>query len=106
MREGFWQTRSRTKHEVAVGDGGPYFPGDRGQGHFWLGDRIGVQLQGVPNGRVVVEQVQQIKLAWGRDSAPQFALTIGDPRVDQSPLARALDQSKRFFSIMHEIGVM
>ncbi|MEJ4100937.1 phage tail protein [Corynebacterium mastitidis] len=106
MREGFWQTRSRTKHEVSVGDAGPYLPGDRGQGHFWLGDRIGIQMQGVPGGRVVVEQVQEISMGWGRDAAPAFQLTVGDPRVDQSPMARALDQSKRFFGILHDIGVM
>ena len=105
FRQGFWDTRSRTKHEVTVGSGGPYLPGEQGQGHFWLGDRVGVQLQGVPGGRVVVEQVQGIDLSWSRDQAPALKLTIGDPRVDQAPLARLLDQSKFFFEALSNLGV-
>ena len=105
FRQGFYDTRSRVKHEINIGDGGPYLPGAQGQGHFWLGDRIGVQLQGVPGGRVMVEQVQAIDLGWSRDSAPVMKVTVGDPKVDQAPLERLLNQSRQFFEMLSNLGV-
>lgn len=104
FRQRFYETRSRENYNIQVGDGGPYLLGAPGHGHFWLGDRIGVELKPV-RGRVVVEQVQEITLAWSRDTAPGFDLTVGDPRLGQAPFQRLLDQSRLFFDSLREIGV-
>lgn len=104
FRQRFWETRSRESYTIQVGDGGPYLLGAPGRGHFWLGDRIGVELKPV-RGRIVVEQVQEITLAWSRDAAPGYDLTVGDPRTGQAPIARLLDQSRLFFEAWKDLGV-
>lgn len=105
MREAFYQTRSKDYASVSVTDGAPYIFGDLGRGHLWLGDRAGVQLDGMSGGRYPVLQMTQIVLAGSRDNPPGFVAAFGDPRADQSPMARLFGQSKQFFEALKETGV-
>lgn len=105
FREAFWQTRSRDFAAVAVRDGGPYCFGDLGRGHLWMGDRAGVQLDGMPGGYYPVLQMRQAVLSGGRDRAAGFEVGFGDPRADISPVARLLNQSKEVFEALKETGV-
>lgn len=105
MRQAFWETRERSTVSVKVSTDGPYLIGDQGQGHFWLGDRVGVQLDGMPDGAYNVEQVAELGLSSSRDSAPGWVVTTGDPRADESPLGRLLNQSKIVFGALQNLGV-
>lgn len=85
--------------------GGPYLIGDQGRGHLWLGDRVGVLLIGMPDGQYNVEQICGLSLSGSRTSAPTWKVAAGDPRTDQSPLARLFTQSKTFFESIKNLGV-
>lgn len=104
IREKFWNTRARSFHSVVMSEG-PYVIGDQGQGHCWLGDRVGVLLEGMPHGRYNVEQICSLTLAGSRTSAPRWVTGTGDPRTDISPLARLLDQSRQVFEALKNLGV-
>lgn len=105
IREAFWQTRSRSAVTVKVSNRGPYLIGDQGQGHYFLGDRVGVMLDGMPSGAYNVAQVAGLKLSSSRDSAAGWDITTGDPRTDESPIARLLNQSKTVFEALKNLGV-
>lgn len=105
IREAFYATRSRSTCTVKINSSGPYLIGDQGQGHFFLGDRVGVLLTGMPDGAYNVAQVSGLKLSASRDSAPGWDVTTGDPRAAESPIARLLNQSKTVFAALKNLGV-
>lgn len=105
IREALHESRSRSACTVKVSNHGPYLIGDRGQGHFFLGDRVGVLLEGMPRGAYNVAQVSALTLSASRDSAPGWDITTGDPRAAESPLARLLNQSKTVFAALKNLGV-
>ncbi|OZE89984.1 phage tail protein [Rhodococcoides fascians] len=85
LRDTFHKTRPRTTHAATLGDGRPYRIGDQGQGHWWLGSRIGVTNKDFPRkGVVFVEQASQVDYDYDRDSRGWSAIT-GDPRVNEAP---------------------
>lgn len=106
LRTGFWNTRQRTMHSMKVGDGAPYLIGDRGEGHFFLGDRVGGQIPGAPTGRVVVDQVSSLKLSWDESSPHEWEITVGDPDAVDDPLDHALGRIKEMFGAVHDLGVV
>lgn len=105
MREGFWQTRERTAHQLRVADGAPWFIGENGEGHFFLGDRISSTVLGLPEGKLIVEQVSKLELSWGREHMGWEA-TIGDVRANESPLSRAIREVSNLVSAVHDLGVI
>lgn len=105
MREAFYKTRSRDYATVTIQDGCPYIIDDRGHGHIWLGDRAGVYLEGMPDGYYPVVQMTQVSMQASRDKPVEITTAFGDPRADQSPLARLFTQSKQFFETLKELGV-
>lgn len=105
LRQGFWETRERVSHKLKVADGAPWFIGDRGQGHFFLGDRIGSTIDGLPSGQVVVEQVTNLVYAFDR-GARGWEATCGDPASQQSPLERVLDKVRDALGAIHDLGVL
>lgn len=106
LRAGFYKSRQRTSHTMKVGDGAPYLVGERGQGHFWLGDRVGGQIPGSPDGQVVVERVSALTLAWDAETPHQWDITLGDLTVDQDPLEYALSKIRGLTDALHDIGVV
>ena len=106
LRNGFWATRQRTSHTMKIGDGAPYLVGDRGEGHLFLGDRVGGQIPGAPDGRVVVEQVASLSLSWDADKPHEWEITTGDPDADTDPLDHALSRVKDAFAAIHDLGVI
>lgn len=106
LRNGFWATRQRTSHTMKIGDGAPYLVGDRGEGHLFLGDRVGGQIPGAPTGRVVVEQVASLSLSWDADKPHEWEITTGDPDADADPLDHALSRVKEAFAAIHDLGVV
>lgn len=105
LREGFWDTRERCSHKLTVGDGAPWFIGDQGKGHFFLGDRIGATIVGLPDDQVVIEQVTEITYEVSR-SKRGWACVCGDPKNQHSPLERVLSNVRDAMSSIHDLGVI
>lgn len=105
MRKGFVDTREEVSHEVQIADGSPYLIGDRGGGHFFLGDRIGVEMPGSRDGRVDVAQVTELDLAWSAEQPHEWAATIGAfPRRD--PVEWAIGQVHELSAGLQEVGLL
>lgn len=105
MRTGMWNTREQTSHKVVVADGAPYRIGQRGYGHFYLGDRIGSTVRGMEPGRVFVDRVSQVRLAWDRNTAPGWEITVG-VREHEDPVMKAFEMIQEIISIAQELGVL
>lgn len=105
MRKGFWETKSTVSHEITIADGAPYLIGDQGQGHFFLGDRIGAEVPGARDGRVDVAQCVELNLAWSADTPHEWQATIGE-WPERDPLEWAINQVKELSAGMQELGVL
>lgn len=105
MRQGMRATRERTSHTMKIGDGGPYLVGERGQGHFFLGDRVGGEIPGSA-GRIAVDQVTDLTLSWDADKPHEWDVTVGDADTDQDPVDWVIGQVKETFGAIHDLGVL
>lgn len=105
MRTGMWVTREQTSHKVVVADGAPYRIGQRGYGHFYLGDRVGSTIRGMPPGRVFVDRVSQVRMTWDRNTSPVWEITIG-VREPEDPVIKAFEMIQEIISIAQELGVL
>ncbi|WCZ36067.1 phage tail protein [Corynebacterium heidelbergense] len=106
LRTGFYNTRQQTSHSFTVGDGAPYLIGDKGQGHFFLGDRVGAEVPGARAGRVVVDQCTGLRLSWDASKPHEWEITIGQATsVVDDPLAHALERIKDMNKNLHDLGV-
>ncbi len=113
LRKAAHETRSWFSHEVLIRDGAPWFIGDNGKGHFFLGDRIGAQVIGdfaaqfdYYDTRVYVDRVRELTLAWDRDSFAEWSCTIGEKEKNKDRGARALGMISDLFALMRDIGVL
>lgn len=114
LRAGFFATKTTVSCQISVIDGAPWMVGDRGLGHFWLADRIGVALADDPRklgdvrtiGRVHVEQVKRVDLKWSTDSPfAEWVITIGDDKAMEDPAQRAWGKIEAIVSALRELGV-
>ncbi len=105
MRTGMWVTRQQTGHEVIVADGAPYRIGQRGLGHFYIGDRVGTTVQGMKPGKVFVDQATEVAMSWDRDNAPIWKITIGQRDI-KDPVIEAWERLQEILSILQELGVL
>lgn len=106
MRKALWETRERTSHTVQIADGGPYLVGEDGHGHFFLGDRVGAEIPGTPDGEVAVEQVSALRLAWDAATPHEWEVTVGDGDADRDPVEWGIDKIKQAFAALQDLGVM
>ncbi|WP_306365244.1 phage tail protein [Nocardia sp. CC227C] len=105
LRAKLWATREQIAHRLDIADGAPWLVGQRGKGHFYVGDRIGSTVKGAPKGKIYVDRVSEATLSWSRDTAPTWAITIGQ-REPEDPVAKALEQIQELFGIAQNLGVM
>lgn len=105
MRTGMWQTKETTSHELVVADGSPFYVGERGFGHFFLGDRIGSTVRGMPKGRVYVDRVHELVLAWSRSQAAAWKITIGQREI-KDPVLKAWEALQEILSLLRDLGVL
>lgn len=105
LRKGFWDTRERVSHKLQIRDGAPWFVGDQGKGHFFLGDRIGSTIIGLPEDLIVVEQVTELTYSFSR-SARGWDIVCGDLQSQQSPLEKALSNIREATAAIHDLGVI
>ena len=105
IKSALWATRARSTHVVQVADGAPYLIGDNGQGHFFLGDRIGIAVEGLPSGQIMVEQVTELTYGLTRDSRG-WSITVGDTRSQEEPTMYALRQIRELTGSLHDVGLL
>ncbi|MET9329470.1 phage tail protein [Tsukamurella sp. NPDC003166] len=105
MRAGFLATDQQTTYRIEVVDGAPFLVGDNGQGHFWLGDRIGATILGATVGRIYVDQVNTLTLAWDRQKSAQWGITVGRDKQLERPMERAMRHIQVIASDLRDLGV-
>ncbi|MFC8182396.1 phage tail protein [Rhodococcus sp. NPDC057297] len=104
QRAQMWKTREVRSCTLKVADSAPWTVGDFGGGDFFLGDRVGFNIIGMPTGVVYVEQVSELNISWDRDTAPVWDITIGQ-RVAKDPVIEAYEAIQEIFSLVQELGV-
>lgn len=104
IRKAFWDTRERFSHKMTLGDGAPWYIGDQGEGHFWLGDRVGSTIQELPKGKIIVEEVSQLTFRMSRKEFGWEA-TMGDFAATESALDHLIRGVKKVTSAVHDQGV-
>ena len=82
-----------------------WFVGENGQGHFFLGDRISSTVVGLPDGKLIVEQVGELTFEWSR-SRMGWDVTLGDTRASESPLSRAIREVSSLVTAVRDLGVV
>lgn len=102
LRAGFWATKTTTSWKVAVADGMPFMIGDKGHGHFFLDDRIGLVIKG--DTIIRMDRCRKLELTWDPDNPPEWQITIGDERVLQDPAQRAFAKIEAIVSALQELG--
>src|SRR6516162_291245 len=65
LRAGFWATKTTVSWKVKVSDGLPFMVGDRGLGHFFLDDRVGLVLEG--DTQIHMDRARKLELVWSED---------------------------------------
>jgi hypothetical protein len=105
MRSAWHKTREKVTATAKIGDGRPYLVGDHGQGHFFLGDRIGVQVPTDMGGGVVVEQVSKLTLDWSATDPHTWEITVGDLEGDHDPVTAVTSKTKALASLLKEMGL-
>lgn len=105
LRTSLWATRETFTHKLTVADGCPWMVGQNGHGHFYLGDRIGSTVEGMPAGKIYVDRVSEISLTWDRKSSPTWNITIGQ-RKPNDPVIRAMERIQDIMGLIHELGVL
>lgn len=102
LRAGFWATKTQISWKVQA-DGRPFVIGDRGLGHFFLDDRVGLRIKGSPE--IHMDRVRKIDLAWDADNPPEWQITIGDDRIFQDPAQRAWGKIETLIAGLRDLGV-
>ncbi|WP_378733657.1 phage tail protein [Nocardia brasiliensis] len=105
LRAGLWASRRRTAHSVKIADSVPYRLGDQGQGDFWLGDRVGTTVLGMPENLVYVERVTKISYEYTSDGPSGWQIDIGH-REPEDPMMAAFDQLRDILSALQQLGVV
>lgn len=106
VRARMWATRAHTSHTIKVSDAAPYYVGEPGYGHFWLGDRVGTTVLEYPIPHTVfVERVSRIKYSWGKDGPKGWELVIGY-KEPEDPALKALDWIREINAGLGSLGVL
>jgi len=106
LRAGFWATKTVISCKVSVLDASPWLVGDRGLGHFFLEDRIGLALRNDPRKRIHMDRCRRLDLRWTpEDPYADWVITIGDERALQDPAQRAWGKIEALVAAMRELGV-
>lgn len=104
LRAGFWATRSYESVEINVGDASPFLIGDQGEGHIFLGDRGGTTIRNDPTGRIYMNRMSKLTLAWDDESPVEWKPTFGDNRALEDPVQRAWERIEAFVSAFQQVG--
>lgn len=103
MRKALEESREKFSVTVEMENGSPYFVGPAGYGDFFLGDRVGVHALGMPEGRLMVEQVQELE--YTRNSETNgWRISVGKPEFD-SGINFLVNRFQKNTEALKELGV-
>jgi len=102
LRAGFWATKTTLSNKVTITKNTPYLIGPNG--HWFVDDRIGFNLQDDPTGRIWVDRARTVELKRDADGK-QWVATIGDDRLLQDPAQRAWQRIEGMVASLRDIGV-
>ncbi|MFD6400828.1 phage tail protein [Nocardia sp. NPDC060249] len=105
LRTGFHETRSWFSHEILIRDAAPWYIGENGKGHFFIGDRIGAQVVGDFTKQIYIDRVRELTLAWDRDSFAEWRPVIGEKEKNKDRGLRALGFISDIFAAVKDLGV-
>ena len=100
-----WATREKVRAILTVADDAPWRIGERGRGHYFLGDRVAFNVLGMPRGKLYVERVSELVLTIGRDIAPTWKVVIGE-REPEDPIAKAFEMLQDMIGALQDLGVI
>lgn len=104
LRKAFWDTRQKVSHTLNIRDGAPWYVGDQGKGHFFIGDRIGATIVGLPEELIVVEQVTELEYGWSRTERG-WTVTSGDAYSDMSGTEKIVKKASHIAALVHDLVV-
>lgn len=106
VRAKLWSTRAHTAHTIEVSDAAPYYIGESGFGHFWLGNRVGTTVLGYPIPfTVFVERVSKLTYKWDKDGPSGWKISIGY-REPEDPLMKAFEMIQELNSGLGSMGIL
>lgn len=62
---------------VQMSDGSPYYVGSQGKGDFFIGDRVGVHTEGMPEGQLFINQVNSLEYT-ANESDTGWDIEVGE----------------------------
>jgi hypothetical protein len=98
------ETDPDTAFTLQVANASPWLIGDRGFGHWWLGDRVGgTQKYLMP--RVYVRRCLLLNIDWGADKGLTIEAKFGDTRSKKDFLERLTELTAKAASGFQQIGL-
>jgi hypothetical protein len=105
VRVEMWKERQHTEHTVEISDAAPYYVGEAPYGHYWLGNRVGVNVFGYPvEDTVFVERVTRLKWTRDEDGPKGWEIELGHDE-QKDPLMAAFAKIREVNEIASQIGI-
>ncbi|MCH5645171.1 hypothetical protein [Gordonia sp. ABSL49_1] len=98
------ETDPDTSFSFSVTSGAPWQIGDNGQGHWWLGDRVGATAKYL-GARVFVCRCRELSLPLGGSDSAVWNAKFGDRRAKQDPMEKAIGLISTAMGALQEIGI-
>lgn len=105
LRKGFFDTREKISHKLDIRDGSPWFVGENGKGHFFLGDRVGATVEGLPPTMIIVEQVTELVYETKRTDRG-WSITLGDLNQQHTTGELFMSKIRELTTTVHDLGVI
>ncbi len=105
LRAGFWATKTTISCQVTVNDASPWMVGDRGLGHFFHDDRVGLALKTDIRKKIHMDRCRKLDLRWAAEGFAEWIINIGDDRALQDPAQRAWGKIEMLVAGLRELGV-
>jgi hypothetical protein len=99
------ETDPDTAFSFNVVDASPYLIGDRGQGHWWLGDRVGATVRYL-GARVFVCRNRELSMEFGPGADAVLKPKFGNLRTLQDPLERLIGEVSKAAGALQTIGLL
>ncbi|GAA2071769.1 Gp37-like protein [Williamsia deligens] len=99
------ETDPDTAFTFTVASGRPWLIGDRGQGHWWLGDRVGATTKYL-GARVFVSRCREMSLPLKRGEPSIWVAKFGDLRTQQDALEKLVGLVGTAANDLNLIGIV
>ena len=105
LRQRRRETDPDTAFSFTAFDAMPFIIGDRGQGHWWLGDRVGATCRYL-GARVFVCRCRELNLEWGPTVDSVWKPMFGNLRTQQDPLDKLVSEVSKTATSLQTIGLL